>query len=150
MSKEGQQFYPGGTATPRQILNLAEEYRCAANALSGTGRPGQPLSRNPYRFVAIHAIELYLNAFLLAAGHPPDKLRRLQHDLAMRTRFALDARLPLRSRTAEHLARLSETREYLIIRYDPATRAGSELNRLDATLTEVAEKVRRFIDRNAV
>jgi hypothetical protein len=150
MSIQRQQFYPGGSATPRQILDLADEYRRAADALLRTGRPGRPLSRAPYRLVAIHAVELYLNAFLLAAGHPAAKLRGLQHDLAARTGFALDAGLPLRKRTAEHLCRLSETREYVVIRYDPATPAGSALNRLAATLTEVAEKVLGLIDRSAV
>lgn len=149
MSIERQQFYPGESATPQQIVDLADEYRRAADALLGIGRPGQPLSRAPYRLVAIHAVELYLNAFLLAAGHPSAKLRGLHHNLAARTQFALGAKLPLRKRTAEHLCRLSETREYLIIRYDPATPARSELNRLAATLTEVAEKVRVLIDRSA-
>ena len=149
MSIERQQFYPGETAAPRQIADLADEYRRAADALLHTGRPGQPLSRAPYRLVAIHAIELYLNAFLLAAGHPSTKLRALHHDLAARTEFALSAKLPLRKRTVEHLRRLSKTREYLLTRYDPATVPGSELNRLAATLTEVAEKVGGLIERSA-
>ncbi len=125
--------------------DLADEYRCAAEALFQTGRPRQPLSRAPYRLVAIHAVELYLNAFLLAAGHPCKTVRGLQHDLAARTQLALDAKLGLRKRTMEHLFRLSQTREYLITRYDPEAPAGSELNRLAATLTEVAEKVRGSI-----
>jgi HEPN domain-containing protein len=145
MSFEGQRFYPGETATPRQMLDLAGEYRRAAEALLPMGRPRQPLSRAPYRLVAIHAVELYLNAFLLATGHPPAKLRGLQHDLALRTHLARGANLRLRKRTVAHLGRLSETREYLIARYDPATAAASELNRLAATLTDVAEKVSAFI-----
>lgn len=148
MSIEGQPFYPGETATPQQILILAEEYRRAAEAVLPTGRRRQPLSRAPYRLLAIHAVELYLNAFLLAAGHASTRLRGLQHDLAERTRFALDAKLPLRKRTAEHLRRLSEGREYLITRYDPATKPLSEINRIAATLNEVAEKVARRIDQD--
>ena len=132
-------FYPGETATPEQIMLLASEYRRAADALLQTGRRGEPLSRAPYRLVAIHAIELYLNALLLAAGHPPATLRRLHHDLAARTELALGAKLDLRKRTLEHLQNLSRTREYLITRYDPATSAASELNRLAATLTEQAD-----------
>ena len=149
MSTEHSQIYQGATATPQQIVNLADEYRRAADALLATGRAGRPLSRAPYRLVAIHAVELYLNAFLLAAGHPSTRLRGLQHDLAARTQFALGAKLPLRKRTVEHLCRLSQTREYLFTRYDPATRPCSELTRLAATLTEVAEKVRRLIARSA-
>lgn len=145
MSLEGQKFYPGDTATPRQILLLANEYHRAAIALMGTGRRGRPLSRAPYRLVAIHAIELYLNALLLAAGHPSARLRSLHHNLAARTQFALSAKLHLRKRTLNHLNSLSETREYLTTRYDPAGSAASELNRLAATLTEVADKVASLI-----
>jgi HEPN domain-containing protein len=146
MSIEGQKFFPGETATPRQIASLADEYRHAADALLGTVRRGQPLSRAPYRFVAIHALELYLNALLLAAGKPPVALRRMHHDLASRTELAMTARLILRKRTLAHLAALSEGREYLTTRYDPAAPQGSELNRLAATLAEVAEKVTTFLE----
>jgi HEPN domain-containing protein len=148
MSLEGQQFYPGETATPRQILKLADEYRLAAEALWKAGRPRQPLSRAPYRLIAIHAVELYLNAFLLAVGHPAPKLRGLHHDFAGRTRLALDAKLRLKKLTMEHLEQLSATREYLITRYDPATTAASELTRLAATLAEVAHKVRPLVVRS--
>lgn len=50
--------------------------------------------------------------------------------IAAQTRLALDAKLPLRTRTAEHLRRLSESREYLFSRYEPAGWEGSQLNRL--------------------
>lgn len=149
MSIEGQKFYPGDTASPQQVLRLAHEYRFAADALLLTGRRRQPLSRAPYRLVAIHAIELYLNALLLSAGHPSAKLRALNHDLASRTQFALGAKLTLRKRTLSHLQRLSQTREYLSTRYDPAASATSELNRIAATLTEVAEKVAEQINQPA-
>lgn len=141
MSIEGQRFYPGETATPQQVVLLAKEYRKAAEALRQTGRRREPISLAPYRLVAIHAIELYLNAVLLAAGHPSAKLRGLHHDLASRIKFASIAKLNLRTRTLWHLQSLSETREYLATRYDPATAAASQLNRLAATLSEVAEKV---------
>jgi hypothetical protein len=147
MSIERPQFYPGETATPRQIVDLADEYRLAADALLQTGRRGEPLSRAPYRLVAIHAVELYLNASLLAAGHASATPRKLHHDLAARAELALGAKLALRKRTVAHLRRLSETREYLCSRYDPAVSAASELNRLAATLAEVAQKVRAYIDR---
>lgn len=145
MSIEGQKFYPGETATPEQIVLLANEYRQAADALRQTGRPREPLSLAPYRLVAIHAIELYLNAALLAAGHPYAKLRGLHHDLASRTKFAPITKLKLRTRTLKHLQSLSETREYLVTRYDPATTAASQLNRLGATLNEVGEKVTALV-----
>jgi hypothetical protein len=145
MSLEGQTIYPGETATPRQLLDLADEYRRAAEALMQTGRPRMPLSYAPYRLVAIHAVELYLNAFLLAEGHSATTLRGLHHNLSRRTELALDAKLPLRLRTVNHLRRLSETREYLVTRYDPATNAETQLNGLAATLTDVARKVRPLI-----
>lgn len=146
MSVEGQSFYPGESATPQQILDLANEYRRAADALLQNGRRRAPLSWAPFRLVATHAIELYLNALLLAAGHPSAKLRGLQHDLASRTRFALSAELILRKRTLMHLESLSRTREYLTTRYDPAASSTSQLNRLSATLSEVADKVASLVE----
>lgn len=147
MSVEGQKLYPGETATPAQVLALANEYRRAAEALWGTGRAGQPLSRAPYRLIAIHAVELYLNAYLLASGHSTLDVRGMQHDLAMRTQRALDAKLVLQRRTAAHLLALTETREYLLVRYDAAAPCASNPNRVAATLKDVAEKVTAFIDR---
>src|SRR4051812_7281639 len=150
MSVEGQKFYPGAVATPSQVLSLAEEYRQAAHALLSTGRRKQPLSRAPYRLVAIHSLELHLNALLLAAGHPMAKVRGLQHDFATRTDLAIAAGLRLKARTILHLRGLSKTREYLITRYDPGLSAASQLNRLAATLEEVAEKVATLIKRREV
>lgn len=146
MSLEGQRFYPGEAASARQVADLADEYRQAADALLGRGRRGAPISRAPYRFMAIHAVELYLNAMLLAAGHPPVELRRMHHDLASRAELA-SAKLALRRRTLEHLLILSRTREYLTTRYDPGATAASELNRLAATLAEVGDKVTAFLQR---
>jgi hypothetical protein len=139
MSVEGQRLYPGNSATPAQILSLAAEYRRSAETLLAAGRNGAPLSWTAYRLVALHAIELYLNAYLIAAGHSQQYVRGLQHDTASRAQHA--AELRLRKRTAEHLQRLSEDREYLVVRYDPSPSSISPLNRLHATLTEVAQKV---------
>ena len=149
MSVEGQRFYPGETATAEQILLLANEYRDAADALLQTRHCGTPLSRAPYRLLAIQAIELYLNAHLLRAGHPAGSLRGLQHDLAARSRLAAGAKLILRRRTVGHLESLSRTREYLITRYDPSQSAASQINRLEATLAEVGEKANLLITRSA-
>jgi HEPN domain-containing protein len=145
MSVEGQNLYPGEAAAPEQILLLANEYRLAAELLITAGRRGEPLSRSPYRLVAIHAIELYLNAFLLASGHSPSKLRGLHHNLSLRTELALNAKLSLRKLTLIHLQALSETREYLVTRYDPVAAQSSELNRLAATLAEIACKVAGYL-----
>ena len=135
------QVYPGETAAPVELVRLADEYRAAAKTLRENGRRGDPLSRAPFRLNAIHAIELYLNAFLLSTGHPARDLRRHHHDLGARTELALVAGLQLRKRTAAPLRSLTETREYLVSRYDPAVASASQLNRLEATLDEIAKKV---------
>lgn len=145
MSAEGQEFYPGEGAAPSGVLALADEYRRAAEALQPIGRRRSPLSRAPYRLLAIHAIELYLNAYLLAAGYSAIEVRRLQHDFCARTRHALGAKLVLRKRTAAHLHRLSERCEYLTTRYDCAPTEASELNQLAPSLAEVVEKVSAFV-----
>ena len=106
------------------------------------GRRGDPLSRAPCRLSAIHAIELYLNALLLFRGQETSRIRGLQHDLAARTEMAIANGLQLRKRTAEHLSAMAGNREYLVTRYGPEMTATiSQINRLTATLDEVANKV---------
>ncbi|MGE3371535.1 MAG: hypothetical protein AB7I79_22575 [Rhizobiaceae bacterium] len=106
------------------------------------GRRGDPLSRAPCRLSAIHAIELYLNALLLFRGQETSRIRGLQHDLAARTQMAIANGLQLRKRTAEHLSAMAGNREYLVTRYGPEMTATiSQINRLTATLDEVANKV---------
>lgn len=141
MMIEGQKFYPGEMASPQQTIQLADEYRLAAGALFSSGRRGQPLSRAPFRMVTIHAIELYLNALLAAAGYPSTQVRGMQHDLAARTELALKAGLCLRKLTVRHLKELSRTREFLCARYEPEVSKTTELTRLNATLNELAQKV---------
>jgi hypothetical protein len=100
------------------------------------------MSRAPCRLLAIHAVELYLNALLLYLGHEPSRIRKMQHDLAERAKLAITGGLQLRKRTAEHLSAMVGNREYLVIRYGTdMTATISQINRLTATLTEVAEKV---------
>lgn len=138
----GATTYPGELATPDQVRRLADEYRLAAHHLLILGRKGEPLSRAPFRFSAIHAIELYLNAFLLHRGQEAAVIRGLQHNLSARTDLAVQNRLSLRQRTVAHLHSMATNREYLIMRYGPETTAtASQVNRLSATLDEVAAKV---------
>lgn len=133
--------FPGSTASPDDIVALADEYRRAAVALIRAGRKGEPLSRAPGRLCAIHAIELYLNAFRLAGGTSPQEVRSHFHNLAARAERAIASGLALRKRTAEHLRKMTEDREYLVSRYAPEmTSTLSQLNRLLATLEEVARK----------
>lgn len=134
--------YPGALANPSEVLQLAAEYHEAAQLLATRGRRGQPISRAPYRLAAIHAVELYLNAFLLHSGLEHSLIRGLQHDLAARTDLSLERGLQLRKRTATHLRTMAAAREYLVSRYGPELSSSlSQLNRLSATLSEVAAKV---------
>lgn len=110
------------------------------------GRSREPISRAPARLCAIHAIELYLNAFLLSRGMPPEKVRAHFHNLADRAKLAVDGGLILRKLTLAHLIKITDDREYLISRYGPEMSGTlSESNRLMATLNEVAKKVKSRI-----
>ena len=86
-------------ATPVEVVALADEYRLSASLLLQNGRPREPRSRAPFRMVAIHAVELYLNAFLLHSGHAAGQVRGLQHNLAARADLACEFGLSLRKRT---------------------------------------------------
>ena len=141
MNDEAIAFYPGEAATPAEVVAIADEYRFAAQLLVQNGRPGEPRSRAPFRMVAIHAVELYINAFLLQSGHRAGQVRGLQHNLAARADLAVERGLVLRKRTREHLHSMSQSREFLVTRYVPSGTSLSEINRLRATLTEVAQKV---------
>jgi hypothetical protein len=100
--------------------------------------------------VAIQAIELYLNALLSLHGHSAVEIRAAGHDLARRANFPAIAALDLRRRTLAHLVLLRDKREYLTARYAPELAGdASQLNRLAATLDEVARKVSTAFDRHA-
>ena len=132
--------YPGTAASKWQILDLANEYYGAALALFQKAEREAPLSYAPARLCCIHAIELYLNAFLRHEGIGAEQIRRRMHNLADPL---FVERLGLKRRTAKHLATMTERREYLISRYAPELiTEHSELDRLSATLVEVMAKVR--------
>lgn len=134
--------YPGEVASPAQIKALADEYKGAAESLALRGVRGKPTSWAPARLTAIHAIELYLNAFLLIRGFRPSTIRRLQHDLKERALHAEECGLKLRKKTKVHLTSLSENREYLSTRYAADfTGDWAQLNWLMAALDEISEKV---------
>tara|TARA_R110000772_G_scaffold54456_5_gene124358 strand:- start:10797 stop:11270 length:474 start_codon:yes stop_codon:yes gene_type:complete len=144
------QPYPGEISQPLEILALAEEYRQAATALRGQLRTKQPLSTAPFRLCAIQSIELFLNSFLLQSGMKPREIRALQHDMQRRAELSTNNGLALRKKTADHLETLANNREYLISRYEPAmVNSVSEINRLLATMEEVANKVQKHSDSRA-
>lgn len=133
--------YPGANASAADVIALADVYRAAALLLFEQGPRGKRLSRAPFRLCAIQAIELYLNAELLAQGMAPEQVRGHLHNLTVRMRHATENGLVLRVRTAQHLEKLTEDREYLVTRYGPELAANcSEPTRLMATLEEVARK----------
>lgn len=135
--------YPGKAAGVRGILNLATQYQDAASKLGGgSSKPNQV----PQRLLALHAMELYLNAFLLAKGVTPMTICGFRHDLGERTRVASEAGLVLRKRTVAHLATLSASNEYHAIRYAPELMSTlSQVNRVMATVDELSRKVRKAL-----
>jgi hypothetical protein len=136
--------YPGSSASVREILDLANSYYQASIVLFGESQKKLvPLSCAPARMAAIHAIELYLNAFLRHEGAAPEEIRKRMHNLAEPN---LADKLKLRKRTALHLEAMTARREYLIARYAPERVTDhTELNRLSATLVEVMKKVGGYI-----
>ncbi|MEO1701318.1 MAG: hypothetical protein AAFR71_04630 [Pseudomonadota bacterium] len=131
---------------PRALISLADHYRTAADHLY-EARVGKGLaSMAPIRLCALHAIELYLSAYVVASGFPAKPLRACGHDLALRATYAKGAGLNLRARTFDHLAELTESREYLLSRYAPSLISStSQINRLLATLKEVSQNVTEHI-----
>ncbi|MQB45859.1 hypothetical protein DXT94_28460 [Rhizobium sp. ICMP 5592] len=135
--------YPGKAAGVRDILNLAKQYQDAANKL---GEGSSKLNQAPRRLLALHAMELYLNAFLIAKGVDPTTIRGFRRDLGERARLASDAGLVLRKRTVVHLATLSASNEYDVVSYAPElTSTLSQVNRVIATVDELSRKVRKAL-----
>lgn len=138
--------YPGSEATVGQFIAMADEYRDAAYALLSQVNRVSMMSSAPARLCAIHAIEMYLSAFLVFHDISHKQVRGLQHDVSQRTTAATQMGLSLRARTRAHLLKIHDQREYLIVRYGPERVGGlSELNRMSATLKEVSTKVRTAI-----
>ncbi len=147
MAVSGNAPGPGHTADPREILALAEEFAMAAERLLKLRRKGKPLSQAPFRLAAIHAIELYLNAVLLADGTSPDQLPSFQHDLSKR--LASAKALKLDRRTTTHVETLTNTKEYREARYAPRQSAKlSPLTRLHRTLEVIRREARAIIDQH--
>ena len=139
--------YPGSEATVGQLLGLADEYyKAAYGLLSQVSRIDPRTSSAPARLCAIHAVECYLNAFLMFHGMSREEVRGLQHNLAKRTELAVAKGLKLKVKTHAHLLRLSDQREYLVVRYGPErVNDLTELNRVFATLKEIGMKVAAVI-----
>ncbi|MFO1091353.1 MAG: hypothetical protein U1E46_17405 [Hyphomicrobiales bacterium] len=138
--------YPGEKATAEDLLRLAAAYEAAAIKALDVKVRGRPHTRFPSHFLAIHAIELYLNSWLLHSGCEASEVRSLHHCLAERAARADKGGLKLRKRTITNLQEISSRREYVATRYAPDF--GRHLppeTRLTATLQDVARKVRASI-----
>lgn len=138
--------YPGDGASPYAMNRLADFYRDAAYRSFGPIQPGDPISEVPTRLLAIHSIELNLSAYLLLQGSSWPEIRRMRHDMTARLGCAVSSGLVLRERTAAHIRAVARDREYLKARYGPdCLSIAPQLNRLLATLEEVARKVSRAV-----
>ncbi|WP_092424351.1 hypothetical protein [Devosia crocina] len=133
--------YPGSACTPIELVNLAVEFETAAMEVLKNYKHGRTISAAPFRLLCIHAIELYLNAFLRQCGEPSSDIRSLQHNLSARLALTDKHGLVLKAKTKQHLESMSTNREYLTSRYAPDAQMLSQLNRLQATLLEVRGKV---------
>jgi len=133
--------------SPQLLFSLAEEYRRAALNLEVLRKKRQPLSLAPFRFAAIHAIELYLSAVLLKGGYEPNKVLKLGHRLKRRAELAQDLGLVLGKGALDHLEKLEATCEYQAARYGwDSLKTASPANKLVATLNDVARKTKPLID----
>lgn len=138
--------YPGDHASPYEMNRLADFYRDAAHRCSGSILNGDPISAGPMRLLAIHSVELNLSAYLLLQGSSWPAIRKMGHDLTARLECATERGLVLRERTSAHIRAIARDREYLVARYGPdCLSAASQMNRLLATLEEVARKVSRAV-----
>ncbi|MBL8712310.1 MAG: hypothetical protein JNM12_05375 [Alphaproteobacteria bacterium] len=122
------------------LFALAQHYLRAAQLLSIVELKGDKMRWHPYRLNAAQAIELCLSAYLMQKGMTYDEVRVFQHQVHPRAVFAAEKGLVLRKRTLEHLLRMDSDREYLMVRYNPAPFALSELTRIKATLDELFDK----------
>lgn len=140
-------IYPGQRETAADLLVLADEYASAAARLLAESRGRKRLARNPAHLCAIHAIELYLNAYLLHRGQPPELVRAMQHGVDRKAELAVSLGLLLTKRAAVHLAGISAAREYLVVRYAPSTplESLSPSNRHMAIVGELARKVKAAV-----
>jgi hypothetical protein len=133
--------YPGATASPQELLRLAQTYRQAAIQLNQLYAPGVPMSLAPMRLCAFHSVELFLAAYLREQGMLPTEVRAFRHDTAQMAGEAQKRGLGLKRKVQIRLQRVSDKREYLVSRYDPQQLRLLEANAIFATLDELEKKV---------
>jgi hypothetical protein len=134
--------YPGEKMSPGQMLALAHEYKRIAQSLDKLEIKSRPIALAPFRFAAIHAIELYINAYLLFRGVEARELRKINHDLVRRQIWAHELGLVLRSKTIERIGQIMLNREYLSARYSVChVKNGLDFTQLEMVMSELAKKV---------
>lgn len=139
--------YPGESSSAPELVALADEFRRSSELIAKSMKARKANSTAPFRLLCIHAIELYLNAYLRNAGQPAPTIRGMQHNLAARLELTDASGLILRQKTRMHLTAISANREYVASRYEPAAVTLSQVNRLQATLEEVRNKVLKQLAR---
>ena len=131
-------------AMAQQMLMLAMEFERAAAGLRTGIRKGVAATWAPYRFTALHAIELYLSAYLRLYGIEDGVIRKTGHHFRQKAEMATMLGLKLRQKTLQHLDAIGENREYLVARYHlEELPMCSQVNRLEATLAELAGKINK-------
>ena len=143
----GTEYCPGDGMDALSTLALAGEFAQASKALRKLGRMRQAQSHAPFRFAALHAIELYLAAYLRLHGLDNAELRSTGHRFCTKAELAREHGLQLRKKTHAHLVELSGNREYQAVRYDTAMLPRlTQINRLEATRDELAAKVTMMVE----
>ena len=137
-----QSSYPGDGASVEEVLALARSYAAAARRLLSTKPMPKLVARAPAHLCAVHAIELYLHAFLKHRGTIHSELRSMHHNVADMLDRAVKEGLVVDARTVEHIGRLVGKREYLVSRYAPDRLADlSHPDRILASLKAIGDHV---------
>jgi hypothetical protein len=140
-------YCPGDGMDAMSTLALAEEFAQASMSLRKFCRKGCLNSHAPFRFAALHAIELYLAAYLRFHGLDNSELRSTGHRLCDKLKCATNYGLSLGKKTQEHIAELTNKQEYLVVRYDSTLLPRlTQINRLEATRDELAAKVTQIVE----
>ena len=127
----------------RWLERAADFHRDACTLLGQESMAGAPA-----RLCAIHAIELYLSAFLAHRGMAAGDIKKMGHNLAVRAEAVTARGLVLRRRTGAHLVAMTVGQEYVALRYRSLSVGKlAPASRMVATLAEVSEKVTKAISR---
>jgi hypothetical protein len=126
------------SAKPQEMLDLAKSYADAAEHLFAEHRASKMSLQKPARLCALHAIELYLHAFLTFRG-ATDKQMKDRHHALWHEEFS--DRLGLDAKTQQHLKDLTTEKAYLAVRYgcEPPHTMCAE-TRMKRTLELIREK----------